>query len=455
MAYVLALVMLALCTSLAVAISSGTSLNLARVENMRKAFNAQTAAESGLQFMLQSISGANLPTDTTYDTLTGNLSTALGDVLNDTPNLNGSTVSSTDNTVTIPTITFEDASFACVITRLSPDGEGNQQCRLSVVGTSGGMSRSVSLDVRLKPARPPLFDYGIASKGSIEISGNAKILSMSEAGDASIFSAADDATVIKANGNAQVAGDLYATADDISTINLTGNVEVAGETDTDIIFAEHTHLDQSEPEFPEFDLTPFPALTTTEITSSTNTNGNKTFENVHVLPSANPTFNGNVTINGIIYIEAPNKVKFNGNLVVNGFIVTSDGGSLPISGNQLTFNGNVEVPGVSMLPDTAEFLAVKEHVGTAILAPGFGVTFSGNNKGIDGLIAADQLTFKGNTTLGGELTGMVLGLADLPMLLRGNTKITINRQDDDNLPTGFKYTSLFEIISGSYAEAVP
>jgi hypothetical protein len=452
---VLALVVLALCTTLAVAIASGTTVNIARSENMQKALNAQLAAEGGLQFMLQSLSNAKLPKDTDYDTLMANLATKLGEILDGTPNLGSSEVSGTEYTVTIPAITIEGAVFTCVLTRLSPDGENNQQCRLSVTGSSGGMSRSVSLDLRLKAAAPPLFDYGIASKGTIDISGNAKILSMSEALDASIFTAADDAIVFDAAGNSKIAGDIYACTDDISAIRLTGNSEVGGETDTDEIFENHTHLGQDDPEFPELDLTPFPGLTTNIVDGSTQTSGNRTFENIHVLPNVNPTFNGNIVINGIIYIEAPNKVKFNGNLVINGFVVTSDGGSLPMSGNQLTFNGNVSVPGVDALPDTAEFEAVKEFTGTAILAPGFGVTFSGNNSGINGMIAADQLTFRGNSTLGGELTGMILGLADLPMSLRGNTKITINRQDDDYTPMGFKYTSSFEVISGSYAETTP
>ena len=449
------MVVLALCTTLAMTMASGTTLNLARSDNMQKAFGAQLAAEGGLGFMLQSISGARLPNDTDYDTLMGNLAVALGGILDDTPNLGGSVVSGTESTVTIPAITVEGAVFSCVLTRLGPDGQGNQQCRLSVTGSAGGMSRLVSLDLRLRPASPALFDYGVASRGAIEIKGNAKILSMSEASDASIFSASGGSTVIQANGNPTIAGDLYACNDDISSINLTGNVEVGGETDTDEIFANHTHLNQDDPEFPELDLTPFDGLTTSVIDGSTSTSGIKTFENAHVLPDVNPTFSGIITINGILYIEAPNDVKFSGNVVINGFIVTSDGSSLPLSGNQLTFTGNVSVPGVDALPDTPEFAAIKALTGTAILAPGFGVTFTGNNSGIDGLIAADQLTFRGNTSLGGELTGMILGLTDLPMSLRGNTKITINRQDGDYTPVGFKYTSAFEVIRGSYAETMP
>lgn len=453
MAYVLSLVVLALCSSLAVAMVSTTTVNLTRSENMKKAFNAQLAAEGGLGFMLQTLSNATLPQTTTYETMMTDLAEELGDVLDETPNLGDSVVSGTDSSITIPAIAVEGAVFSAVLTRLNPDGLGNQQCRLSVTGTVGGMSRSVAIDMRLTKASSSLFDYGIASKGTIDISGNAKVLSMSDAADASIFSAADDSTVIQARGNASIAGDLYACADDISTINLSGNADVGGESDTDEIYANHTHLGMDEPEFPELDLAPFPALTTTVIDSSTQTSGIKTFENAHILPGTNPTFNGITTINGILYIEAPNNVKFNGNLVINGFIVTSDGSDLPLSDNQITFCGNVSVPGVDALPDTPEFQDVKDQEGTAILAPGFGVTFRGNNSGIDGLIAADQLTFRGNTSLGGELTGSVLGLADLPMLVRGNTKITINRPDDDYAPVGFKYNSTFKVIGGSYSES--
>ena len=453
--YVLALVMLALCSTLAVTMASNTTINLARSDNMCKAFGAQLAAEGGLGFMLQTISNVKLSKDTDYDTLMPNLAGKLGEILDDTQNLGESVVSGTESTVTIPAITVEGAIFSCVLTRLSPDGQGNQQCRLRVTGSSGGMSRSVALNLRLKQSAPEIFGYGIASKGSIDISGNAKLLSMSDAADASIFSAADDSTVIQARGNSTVAGDLYACSEDISTINLSGNPEVGGESDLDEIYANHTHLGMDDPEFPELDLTPFDGLTTTVIDSSTQTSGNMTFENAHILPGTNPTFNGNTVINGILYIEAPNNVRFNGNLVINGLVVTSDGGALPLSDNQLTFCGNVSVPGVDALPDTPEFQDVKAQKGTAILAPGFGVTFRGNNSGIDGLIAADQLTFRGNTSLGGELTGTIMGLADLPMEMRGNTKITINRPEGDYLPTGFKYTSTFKVISGSYSESAP
>jgi len=435
--------------------SAGTNLNLSRSDNLHKAFSAQLAAESGLEFVIHCLSEADLPKNTDYDTLIPNLADSLAENLNDTPNLGDSSVSQTDTTVAIPSIAVGDAAFSCVITRLDTDGLGNEQCRVSVTGSADGLSRRVSVDLRLKAGAPPVFNYGVASRGSIEIRGNAKLLSMGDAQDASMFSAANDWTVIEAGGNATIAGELYACTDDIDAIDLSGNVKVGGESDEDEILEHHTHLNQEEPEVPELDLTPFPALATTTIDSSTDTNGNLTFTNVHILPGANPNFNGNTTLNGIVYVEAPNNVKFNGNLVINGFIVTSDGSELPLSGNQIEFSGNVSVPGVDALPDTPEFEAVKQCTGTAILAPGFSVTFKGNNSGINGLIAADQLTFRGNSSLGGELTGTILGLGDLPLLLRGNTTITINRQDDDYAPVGFKYTASFEVVSGTYSEALP
>lgn len=454
-AYVLALVLLALCTSLAVAMSASTNLSLRRGDNLHAAMNAQLAAESGLEFMILCIADAKLPKDTDYDSLMPNLAQALGDVLNDTTNLNGAPVSNTTATAIVPSIAVEGAVFSCLFTRLAPGGAGHQRCRVSIAGTAGGIRRRVSVNLKLQAKPPLIFDYGVASKGTIDIRGNAKIMSMSEAEDASIFSASGATTVIDASGNATIAGDLYTCAEDFSAIDLCGNVKVGGESDKDEILEHHTHLGLEEPEFPELDLEPYPALTTTVIDASTPTSGNRTFDNPHILPGTNPTFSGNTTLNGIVYIEAPNDVKFAGNVILNGFIVTSDGGSLPLSGNQITFTGNVSVPGVDALPDILDFADVKEYTGTAILAPGFGVTFGGNNSGINGLLAADQFTFRGNSTLGGELTGMILGLKDLPMSLRGNTTITINRPDDDYTPTGFKYSAVFEVIPGTYAEILP
>jgi hypothetical protein len=450
MAYILSLVVLALCTSLAVTMAASNTLNLARAENMETSFSAQVAAESGLAFMLQSVAAAKLPEDTDYDTLMSNLAGALGEVMNDTENLGQSVVSSSESTVTIPTITFDNAAFDCVVSRLGPDSEGYQQVRVSVVGTSGSMSRKVSLDMQLKAVPPGAFAYGIATKGTISMSGNAKLRSMGSADDANVFSAAFATTVISANGNPELDGDLYLCTDNIAAVALTGNVEIGGETDIDEILISHTHLGQDEPEFPELDLSPFPALAVNVL--SKKVSNNKTLNNVYVPANLNPMFNGNTTINGIVYIEAPNKVKFNGNLVLNGFVITEDGSDLPISGNEITFNGNLSVPGISALPDTAEFAAVKAYEGTAILAPGFGLKFSGNNSGINGMIAADQLTFTGNSTVGGELTGTILGLKDLPMTLSGNTEITINRQDDDSIPAGFKCSAKLNIVPNSYAE---
>jgi len=451
MAYILSLVILALCTTLAVTMASSTSLNLTRVENMEKSFSAQVAAESGLAFMLQSVAAAKLPEDTEYDTLMSNLADALGDVMNDTDNLGQSVVSNSESTVTIPTITFENSAFDCVVTRLSPDSEGNQQVRVSVIGTSGGMSRKVSLDMKLQAVPPGAFAYGIATKGTISMSGNAKIRSMGAADDANVFSSAIATTVISANGNPELDGDLYLCHDNIAAVSLTGNVEIGGESDLDEILLNHTHLSQDEPEFPELDLSPFPALAVNVLTKKSN--NNKTLNNVYVPAGKNPMFNGNTTINGIVYIEAPNKVKFNGNLVLNGFVITEDGGDLPISGNEITFNGNLSVPGVGVLPDTAEFADVKTHEGTAVLAPGFRLKFSGNNSGINGMIAADQLIFTGNSSVGGELTGTILGLKNLPMTLSGNTEITINRQDDDSIPAGFKCSAKLNVVPNSYAES--
>jgi hypothetical protein len=444
--------MLMLCTSLAVTLAAGNNLNLARAENMEKSFTAQVSAESGLAFMLQTIADASVSGNTTYEALTSDIASALGEVMHETANLGESTITYTDSTVTVPTITVGDLAFACTITRLSPDSESNQQCRVSVTGSSDGVSRTVSLEMKLEMTPPGAFSYGIATRGKIDIYGNAKIRSMGDPSDANVFSAAAYSTIIKAWGNAELDGDICLTSDNISTVNLSGNVEIGGEDDIDDILNDHVQLGQDPPDFPEVDLTPFPALATNVVTPST-TIKDCVLENLYVPAGLNPKFEGNTIINGIVYIEAPNKVLFCGNLVLNGFIVTEDGSDLPLSNNKLEFEGNLIVPGVDVLPNIPKFEGVKAQRGVAVLAPGFQLEFYGNNSTINGMIVGDKLSFWGNSSMGGQLTGTILCLTDEPMMLEGNTEITINRQDDGFLPAGFKYVSKLSVVPNSYAES--
>jgi len=90
-AYVMALILLALCFSLAVAMASATNLNLRRSDNLHVAMDAQLAAESGLAFATLTMEGVQ--SDRYWDGNTPDIMpiihTHLSARLNQTANISG------------------------------------------------------------------------------------------------------------------------------------------------------------------------------------------------------------------------------------------------------------------------------------------------------------------------------------------------------------------------------
>ena len=87
------------------------------------------------------------------------------------------------------------------------------------------------------------------------------------------------------------------------------------------------------------------------------------------------------------------------------------------------------------LPDQPEFTGLKALPGSFLLAPGFGVHFSGNFGTLGGTIAADAFTWVGNAT--GMVRGTVINYSDSTFSMTGNSNITIDKSQGSNNPPGF------------------
>ena len=427
--YVMAIVMLAVFTTLMVAVMAGANSSVQQSHNQHLVMDARLAAESGLGFVLEHLGHIQLPTDTTEENLAANLCEKLGARLNGTANLNGTSVSYSDGVVSVPAVSVDGSSFECSVVQTGAD-----RCRLEVLGRRGEITRRIAIDLHLQATPSKVFDYGMASRGQILISGNANISGVNSGDEASILSATvlhqDDA--IHIGGNVTISGDLGVTGDEGSVI-ITGTPSIAGSSNPDT-YADHIHFGVDDPEFPTIDTSALAALATTLVDSSTDVKSEKIWDNIRIAAGTNPNFTSKQILNGIIYIEAPNIVMFEAQVEINGFIVTEDNGS-ELDDCQIRFAGGVEAYGVENLPDTEEFAAVKEQTGTFILAPGFGVTFAGHVTAINGCIAADELTFTG--TAEGTVRGTLIGLEDLPANIGGNVDIFIDRENADTDPVGF------------------
>jgi len=63
-------------------------------------------------------------------------------------------------------------------------------------------------------------------------------------------------------------------------------------------------------------------------------------------------------------------------------------------------------------------------------------------------------SWRGNSNICGELTGVILGLKDLEMTLRGNVTINFNRSNANPAPAGFNHPMGLTSVPNSYKEGL-
>ncbi|MCK5113808.1 MAG: hypothetical protein KAR11_03510, partial [Phycisphaerae bacterium] len=249
-------------------------------------------------------------------------------------------------------------------------------------------------------------------------------------------------------GNSQIQGDVSIVNPD-AYVGIGGNCQIGGETGQDAV-ENHVTFGADVVEFPTPDLTQFERFATNIVDSSVSTNGNRSFENIRIIASTNPVFNGNINITGVVYIESPNHVVFSGNTIIIGVVVAEGDMDAPGSQDLLDFSGNLSCQSVSQLPQGSQFDELREMTGTFILAPGFQVSFSGNFETINGVIAASGITFDGNAR--GTITNSIINYSDSPMAITGNSDLIIDRSSSVSNPSGFGTSIELVFDPGSYSE---
>lgn len=431
MAYVLTLVLLVVCSTLAVGFAAGTNMNLLQSDNALRIHKARLRAESGIDFYVYVLRGVSLPADTTAEDLMETLAAALDETLNDTPNLAGQAVAYNAQQIVIPQIAFggEGGGFQAVLTPCA-----GESVELTVTGSDSGVVRRARMRFDLVAGRSEAFDYGLATQGKIVMSGNARILGANNPSEANVLTGTySDLEAASLTGSVELAGDLSLSNTDAHA-TLTGNVTIGGQT-TGGAIEDHVHVGVGGVEFPEPDPTVFEPFARTTVDAGTNTGGNQTFVNIRIVAHANPTFSGNITLKGVIYIESPNQVTFTGNLNLTGVIVTEDAGEGAVDKNSIHFSGNTTALGVESLPKEPKFAGLREMTGTFMLAPGFSVKFTGNFGTINGTMAADEFKWAGNA--GGTIRGSIIGWGDYEFNLTGNSHLVIDRSGSTKQPPGF------------------
>ncbi len=348
----------------------------------------------------------------------------------------------------VPLLSSQGQSFTAVLTSIDVDN-----IELDITGHYGSLARKVSSSFILMQRADNVFDYGVATKGPLNLTGNVEFDGYTLAVESNAYIDTDVQPVLSIIGNCDIGGEVSIRNSD-PDLHLSGNYTIGGDHGAAALDHVHPGVDQSD--FPEMNPALFYSYTTganghTLLPTDPRSGASYTYENLRIPANANPSFSGNLTLKGVVYIETPNVVSFSGNLTITAIIVTNGCSDDNSGANQINFTGNITCNPIYQLQHVAKFEGLHSQTGTLLMAPGFKASFGGNfNTPLAGAIAANGLRFYGNAR--GVINGSIINYSDAPLEMTGNSDLTFNRSGLTELPAGFVPRTVLQYDPSSYSE---
>jgi hypothetical protein len=442
-AFLVTLIFVSIFACLAVGVAATAQSNLVVARNRLNSEQSLAMAEGGLCLMLRNLGGLDVSGAADAAAMRQKIGLSLKTSLANSSMLNATNITWDVGGVHVPTAILSrgDGSSGQVDLLLQPAGGATAGTITTVtaIGRYGGAARTITYHLRVDQGQWNLPPYGITSKGLVKMTGNARVSGANTPSEGTILSATTSVKkAVQLTGNVNVSGDVV-VCNSAGKISKSGNVSIGGQQ---IIGAP-------EPEWPAVNISPFTAIANN--VRSSGASGNITLSNIRIPPNTNPTFSGNTTLNGVIYIQSPNKVSFSGNVTLTGLIVCDTPTTPNLANNSLQFTGNLQTYGVESLPAGSQYDALRTQTGSFLLAPGFDVSFTGNSTVVNGCMVANQFTFTGNS--GGRVKGGIVCLADNPITMTGNSPLIIDRSGVPDHPAGLTGGApQLVCVRGSYAQ---
>jgi len=446
---IISMIFLVIFSALAVSMAAMSGTNVQIAENHRKADRARACAESGFDVIRFWLSRVSISGTTAEDLKFSQIANSLQDELT-SESITNVTTSCDGSAITIPSVTLDSPgqkSFYGTITPLD-----NETIQIDITGVYGSITRTIRAHYNFGERANNVFDFGVATKGPLSLSGNIELEGVNVSVEASVYIVSENSNLaLSIIGNSQIAGDV-SIGNPIASVDLQGGqAGIGGETGQDAI-NNHVSFGVPPSEFPEPDPAQFESFVTSVVDANTDTSADSTLENIKIAANTNPTFSGQVTLKGIVYIETPNVVEFTGGADITGIIV-GDGDIQDNSGaNQIIFRGNVDSHPITGLPEEAQFEGLRDQTGTFVMAPGFHVSFGGSFSTLSGAIAGNGVEFFGNA--GGTINGSVINYSDEEMMLSGTSDLYFNRSGTTEVPAGFVPEIVLEYNPSSYSEVL-
>src|SRR5207253_8955570 len=123
--------------------------------------------------------------------------------------------------------------------------------RIRIVGYAANSSvyRIIQLDFGIAQRASAIFNYGVASKGTISMNGHTEIQGASDPTMGSVLSATTTTnTPVTMTGSTSISGDV-SMVNSNGAVGYTGNPSISGSSDP-TVWINHVHAGVTPPQFP-------------------------------------------------------------------------------------------------------------------------------------------------------------------------------------------------------------
>jgi hypothetical protein len=447
-ASVLAMLYMVLFSALALGFYAQVTLSAQVSHNERRAASAQAAAEAGYQFTRYQLSRVDVPMTLSGNALVQEVYLQLAKNLNGTNNLSGGQVAfgglTGANTVAFPATGFVNLDVPNGNRFRVDMSQSGEQLVARFLGRAPGNQFARAIEVKFAKAPRPttIFNYGVASRGTITTSGASTIKGVSDPTRGSILSTSSAATPVTINGKV-VSGAIGLTSK-TGTVALGSGVSVGGTTNTSLIQKDHVRTGVAEPRFPDVDVSVYLKYATNVYTV-----GMTQLDNCRV-PAGVTCSLSSGTIRGVLYLEKGASLKCSGNVVVQAVIVGSTE-STDLNTNVIEFGGGVTALQMKDLPEW--FGDLRYISGAFIVAPTYRVRMWSNFGSVTGTIICGQFQMGGSAE--GTLVGSVIQMMDVPTTIAGSADVYIAGTGSAPTIPGVTFGAYFVPQPGSYLEVAP
>jgi hypothetical protein len=445
---IIAMIFVLVFSALAVSMAtmSGTSIQLA--SNQHKVDCALGSAASGLEVQRYWLTPVTMPSSTPVadylSTIVNNLQSAL-----DANSISNITLQ--DDGTILPVV-LDGSTGQTFSGQMNINPSNPNVLQVCSTGGDSQITRTIKVEFDIEPYKHPIFNYGLATKGPLSYTGNPTTTVTTASWEADIYvdsfvDGVPNPIAISVGGNTNFSGNIMIGNPD-AEVSFGGDLLIDGDHNQEAI-ENHVFIGVDPVNFPEPNTALFTTYATGDvIDSSTDLNAyTNILVNCSITAGTNPVFPKSVSIQGILLIKSPNIVTFTRNVALQGIIVGQGDVTIDPVTDRIDIQGNFAS---GPYPAGIEFDAIRDEVGSSIIAPGFAVSFQGNFSTLEGVVAVSGVTFSGNVAA--QIKGTIINYSDTPMTIVGNATMNFDRVASTKVPAGFDTLRVLTYKPSSYDE---